>query len=100
MKKNFSFSQANKHPDRVIESIKYDIRRYLKRERKKKLPDDAAFWEFKCKFGKNEQEAEAIKASDIISSIDAANAQGWDGFYIEVLAKPSEKKRSNPPEKS
>lgn len=91
MKKVFKLTQANKHPDRVLDSIKYDIRRYLKRERKKKLPEDAIFWEFDCKLGKSIGEAETIKASDIITSIDKAKESGWDEFYIEIIAKPSDK---------
>lgn len=91
MKKVFKLTQENKHPDRVLDSIKYDIRRYLKRERKKKLPEDAIFWEFDCKFGKNSNEVEVIKTSDIITSLDKAKENGWDEFYIEIIAKPSDK---------
>ena len=53
LKKVFKLTQENKHPDRVLDSIKYDIRRYVKRERKKKLPEDAIFWAFDCRFGQN-----------------------------------------------
>lgn len=91
MKKVFKLTQENKHPDRVLDSIKYDIRRYLKRERKKKLPEDAIFWEFDCKFGKNSDEAGSINVSEIITSLDKAKESGWDEFYIEIIAKPSDK---------
>ncbi len=91
MKKVFKLTQENKHPDRVLDSIKYDIRRYLKRERKKKLPEDAIFWEFDCKFGKNSDEAEIINVSEIISRLDKAKESGWEVCYIEIISKPSDK---------
>ncbi len=91
MKKVFKLTQENKHPDRVLDSIKYDIRRYLKRERKKKLPEDAIFWEFDCRFGKSSDEANKISTSQIINALDKAKEDGWDEFYIEIISRPSDK---------
>jgi hypothetical protein len=100
LKKVFKLTQENKHPDRVLDSIKYDIRRYLKRERKKKLPEDSIFWEFDCKFGKSSDESESINASEIITSLDKAKESGWKEFYIEIISKPSDKvkKKAEPKE--
>lgn len=98
MKKVFKLTQENKHPDRVLDSIKYDIRRYLKRERGKKLPKDAIFWEFDCSFGKNSDETESINASAITQYLNKAKEEGWKEFYIEIIAKPSKKvKRKESP---
>lgn len=93
MKKVFKLTQPNKHPERVLDAIKYDIRRYLKRERKKALPGNSAFWEFECKFGKTSSAAQGINTSEIISAIEKAKTEGWDEFYIEILAKPSTKQK-------
>ena len=95
MKKIFHLQQENKHPDRVLESIKYEIRRYLKRERKKKLPDNAVFWDFDCRFGQNSEEASSLPASGIISALDKANEDKWSQCYIEIIAKASFKARSD-----
>ncbi len=102
MKKVFKLTQENKHPDRVLDSIKYDIRRYLKRERSKKLPKEAIFWDFDCSFGKNSDEAESIKASDITNLLDTAKEEGWEEFYIEIISKPSlkAKKKEEPEEEN
>lgn len=102
MKKVFKLTQENKHPDRVLDSIKYDIRRYLKRERSKKLPKEAIFWEFDCMFGKSSDTAESINASAIIDALDKAKEEGWEEFYIEIISKPSDKvkKKSLPKEES
>ncbi len=93
MKKIFHLQQKNKHPDRVIESIKYDIRRYLKRERKKKLPDEATFWDFDCRFGPNSDEAEKLSALEIITALDKAQESEWTQCYIEITSKPVHKNR-------
>lgn len=91
MKKVFKLTQENKHPDRVLDSIKYDIRRYLKRERSKKLPKEAVFWDFDCKFGKSSADANTINTSAIIDALDKAKEEGWEEFYIEIISKPSSK---------
>ena len=33
MKRKFDLNVENKHPDRVLESIKYEVRKYIKREK-------------------------------------------------------------------
>lgn len=98
MKKIFHLQQKNKHPDRVIESVKYDIRRYLKRERKKKLPKDATFWDFDCRFGENSDEAESLLASEITAALDKAHNSGWNQCYIEIMARAVQKNRTETPE--
>ncbi len=45
MKKIFSFSHPKKQRTRVAEAIKYELRKYIKRERNKKLPEDVDFWD-------------------------------------------------------
>ncbi len=92
MKKNFKLQQENKHPDRVIDSIKNELRKYFKRERKKKLPEDAVFWDFECRFGRDESSAKGVSASEIISSLDGARQENWDSCYVEILSKASFKK--------
>ncbi len=91
MKKIFSLTQKNKHPERVIESIKYDIRRYVKRERKKRLPDEESYWKFDCRFGQNSDESEQVTTSEIITRLDKAREDDWDQCYIEIIAKVSPK---------
>ena len=38
MKKNFPLHAEGKHPDRVLEAVKHDIRKYFKRERGRPVP--------------------------------------------------------------
>jgi hypothetical protein len=94
MKKIFLLQQENKHPDRILEAVKYEIRKYLKRERRKKLPEGAEFWEFECRFGQNSEEAQEISTSSIIPALDKAHEAAWNQCYIEIIAGAVHKKDS------
>lgn len=87
MKKSFKTKVEGKNSDRLIESIKHEIRQYIKREKRKPVPEGMDFWDFDCRFGKNSTSAEAIKASQITSYIDTATKDDYEEFYIEILAK-------------
>lgn len=88
MKKTFSLTKTKIHYDRQVEAAKNDVRKYLKRERKKKLPEDVDFWDFDCKYGPDTASAKTIHVAEIIKSIDSAQAQKLESFYLEILAKP------------
>ncbi len=75
-------------PARVVELGKAEIRKYLKRERRKPLPEGVDFWDFDCRAGKTPETAEEIHVSEITKPIDTAAEQKWDAVYIEILAKP------------
>lgn len=92
MKKVFLLNQENKNRERVVESVKHEIRQYVKRERKKKLPEDATVWQFDCLFGKEITSASTIAFNEITAYIDTANRESWDSFYIEILARAAKKK--------
>lgn len=92
MKKTFKLNIQDKNPDQLLEKIKQEVRKYVKRERRKQLPPTADFWLFDCKFGTTENEASEIKLRDLFANMDQAIAQGADSFYVEILAKPGLKK--------
>jgi hypothetical protein len=93
LKKTFQLQEKNKKPDRTLDSVKNEIRKYFKRERSKKLPEDAIFWEFECRFGKDEASAQTLLANEIVKALDKTREEAWQSCYIEIIAKPSEKKR-------
>ena len=95
MKKTFSLTSPKHQPARVVEQIKSDIRKYLKRERKKPLPEDVDFWDFNCKIGLGDATPETKHVEEIIPSIDQAATHGSESVYIEILATPG---RRNPRE--
>lgn len=71
----------------MVEAVRRDVKKYIKRERNKELPEGVDFWDFDCKFGHNAEEAEVIHVADIGKSIDSAQEQQLESFYIEILAK-------------
>ena len=86
MKKVFKLKEGNKNPARQLDAIKYEIRKYIRREKKKSLPEDVDFWDLKCKFGKNDEEPQSIEFIDITKNIDEASEQDCDSFYMEIIA--------------
>ncbi len=91
MKKTFQLKVENKNIDRQVDSIKNEVRKYIKREKSKKLPEEFNFWKFDCKFGKTQNEAQEINFVDIIKSIDLAAKENYESFYLEIIAVASNK---------
>ena len=92
MKKTFALAVEGKHPDRVLDAVKHEIRKYLKRERRRVLPPGVDYWDFDCKFGPTPEAAEVVHLATLTALIDAAAIEGSKAFYLEVLAKPGHRK--------
>ena len=88
MKKIFPLTVPGHQAPRVVEAIKNDVRKYLKRERRKPLTEGTDFWDFKCRVGLGESEPEAKHVEEIIPAIDRAAAAQCASVYIEILATP------------
>lgn len=91
MKKTFKLSHPKIAYPRLIESTKSEVKKYLKRERNKALPEYADFWGFDCKFGQTEEQAEDIHVAQINEKISFAESQEWPTFYLEILAAPAQR---------
>jgi len=88
MKKIFKLRDEKKHEDRVLEAVKHDIRKYVKREKKKDLPDKATmYWDFDCKIGATADDAKVVAYEELIKALDAVKANGAKECYVEILAK-------------
>ena len=98
MRKVFPLELPGHKPPRVVAAIKNDVRKYLKRERRKQLPEDADYWDFDCRVGKDRDDHKSTHVAELTSAIDAASAGSWANIYIEILAKPAvrAKKPSEP----
>jgi hypothetical protein len=88
MKKTFKLDIEGKNRDRVLEAVKHEIRKYVKRERRRVLPQGADFWDFDCQFGTDAAAAEVVHFATITRLIDAVAQGNGPQFYIEILAKP------------
>ena len=92
MKKVFKLIDEKRHEDRVLEAVKNDIRKYVKREKKKELSDKKTmYWDFDCKIGASSDIAEAIPYEELIKALDKIKAMGVKEVYIEIIAKEVEK---------
>lgn len=87
MRKTFALSHPKTKVARLVESIKHEVKKYIKRERNKKLPEGADYWDFDCKFGNNSDEASEIHLTEINKRIDQAVEAGLESFYLEIIAK-------------
>jgi hypothetical protein len=86
MKKTFSLSALDRNPQRVIDAIKHEVRKYVKRERRKALPADTDFWDFTCKVGTATADATAKPLNEINATIDDLAKEGASTIYLEILA--------------
>ena len=87
MRKNFPLHIDGRHPDRVLDAVKHEVRKYLKRERRRDLPEGIDFWDFDCKCGLQATDAEVVHLSALIAAIDALAKTQTASVYIEILAK-------------
>lgn len=88
MKKTFKLTHPKVKIARLVEAVRCDVRKYVKRERRKELPEGVDFWDFDCKFGPAEEASKVIHLAEIGKYIDAAEKDELESFYIEILAKP------------
>lgn len=89
MKKTFPLESPGHAPARVIESIKNEIRKYLKRERRKPLPEGVDFWDFDCRVGAEglSPDVAVVHVKEIFEAIDRIAGGEAKGVHVEILAK-------------
>jgi Family of unknown function (DUF6172) len=92
MRKTYPLRPEGKHPDRVLDAVKHDIRKYQKRERRVPLPAGVDFWDFDCRFGPSKEAAETLHPGALMAALDALAQAGGDTAYVELLAKPGHRK--------
>ena len=87
MKKTYTLHIEGKNRDRLLDASKHDIRKYVKRERAKPLPEGVDFWDFECKVGATEAAAAPVHFAEIMGAVDALVGGGADQFYVEITSK-------------
>jgi len=93
MKKTFLLSHPKLKLPRLVEAIKYEVKKYIKRERGKTLPPKTDFWDFDCRFGVDEESCEVIHISTINKCISQAESKKLESFYLEILVKPGYRRK-------
>ena len=87
MKKTYVLNVEGKNPSRLLDASKHDIRKYVKRERAKPLPDGVDFLDFDCKAGASQDAAVPVHYGEIMAAIDVLVTGGAQQFYVEITAK-------------
>ena len=88
MRKTFELTHRKIKVARLIEGVKHEVKKYVKKERKKKLPEGVDFWDFDCKFGPTAQDLKEIHLAEMNKYIDEAEAQQLESICVEIMAKP------------
>jgi hypothetical protein len=88
MKKTFQLQAEGKNPDRILEAVKHEVRKYARREGRKTVPEGFDYWDFDCKVGVSADQAEVATFAQLVPMIDAVAKTGVTACYVEVLAKP------------
>ena len=87
MKKTFQLTHPKIKYPRMVDSVKNEIRKYIKRERRKELPEGVDFWDFDCKFGDAEADAKVVHLSELDTCINDIQTRELLSFYVEILVK-------------
>jgi hypothetical protein len=90
MKKTFKLDHPKIKVPRVVDSIKHDIKKFLKKERKKTLPSGTDYWHFDCKLGQSEETAVEVQLSSLTKNIDELVEKNIMTIYVEMTAKAVE----------
>lgn len=86
MKKTFKLAIEGKNRDRVLDATKHAVRQYVRRERRRPLPEGVDYWDFDCRFGLTEADAVVVHFATLIGHMDSAAKEGAEQFYVEILA--------------
>lgn len=88
MRRTYLLEIEGKNRDRLLEASKHDIRKYIRRERRKPLPAGTPFWDFETRFGVDEAGAYEIAPAELIRAVDAVAAAGGNQFFVQIERKP------------
>ena len=88
MKKTFPLNIEGKNRDRVLDAVKHEIRKYMKRQLRVALPEGVDYWDWDCRFGSSQATAAVVHVAALTELIDTAAREGAEAIYVELLAKP------------
>tara|TARA_B110000467_G_scaffold156243_1_gene169516 strand:+ start:132 stop:440 length:309 start_codon:yes stop_codon:yes gene_type:complete len=97
MKQTFRLTAPGKDDARVRDKIRHEINKYVKRERRKDVPDGYFRWDMDCQAGDDESTAVEVPLKELSLKIDEIAAAGAEKVYVQIVAKAI--KRSPKPQK-
>ena len=84
----FQLHSPGKDDRRVVEAVKNEVRKYVKRERRKTLPPGVDFWDFNCRVGPDKAAPQVKHLAEVAPAIDQAAKDNASEVYVEILATP------------
>lgn len=87
MRKTFDLRTPGKHPDRLLDAAKNEIRKYIKRCRARDLPAGTHFWDFVCVMGADEAVALPVHPQQLTERINALVVEGATALFISIEPK-------------
>jgi hypothetical protein len=91
MKKTFPLQAPGKDDARVRDKIRHEVNKYVRRSRRKEVPEGFAQWDFACKVGASADTAVARPLKEVAGAIDAVAEAGATAVYLEIEAVPSQR---------
>lgn len=92
MNKTYKLIEEKRTKDRVVEAIKHEIRKYIKREKNKPLKDGVDFWKMECKISKDSDELVFVEFNDLVKTIDTIVLNEATTLNIEILSTEGKRK--------
>ena len=86
MKKTFPLQAPGKEDARVRDKIRHELNKYVRRERKKTLPEGFEEWNLTCKVGARASAANELQLKEVGAAIDQVAAAGATEVYVEIIA--------------
>ena len=87
MKKTYPLIVAGKNVDRIVDSIKHDLGKHIKRERQQGLPLGVDFWDFECLVGVTQETAQDVHFGALKAKIDEIAASGAPTVFMQSTTK-------------
>ena len=95
MKKNFPLQSSGKDDARVRDKIRHEINKYVRRCRRKPVPEGFAQWEFVCRVGRSAEGAESRPLKKVGGMIDTVAQGGAPAVYVEIEAVPAQRRSAS-----
>ncbi len=98
MRKTFELTHPRHKPAQALDRVKHQLHKYVKRERRKELPEGVDYWDFDCRIGADEASAEVAHLKELSKRLDVLAGQGALTAYVEILVKPGHRTQRPAPE--
>jgi hypothetical protein len=89
MKKSFPLHAPGKDDARVRDKIRHEVNKYVRRVRRKPLPEGFDLLELSCRVGATSETALGLPLKEVGCTIDAVAATGVPAVYVEILGTPA-----------